>query len=152
MHPSTEPPAARILIVDDQRSSVRLLELALRRAGYADVMSTTEPRAVTALYREHHFDLIVIDLQMPEMNGFEVMEQLRGISGAERVALLAMSADPEQMPAALQAGGSAFISKPFLLADVVSRVRLLLELASVRDLEEGSRISAARSSRCVILP
>jgi CheY-like chemotaxis protein len=128
MLPSIDPPAARILIVDDQRSNVRLLEHTLKRAGYDEVMSTIEPRAVAALYREHHFDLIMIDLQMPDMNGFEVMEQLRGMNGAERVALLAMSADPEQMPAALQAGGSSFLSKPFLLADVVSRVRLLLEL------------------------
>jgi CheY-like chemotaxis protein len=128
MLPSIDPPAARILIVDDQPSNVRLLEHTLKRAGYDEVMSTIEPRAVAALYREHHFDLIMIDLQMPEMNGFQVMEQLRGMNGAERVALLAMSADPEQMPAALRAGGSSFLSKPFLLADVVSRVRRLLEL------------------------
>jgi len=128
MLPSIDPQAARILIVDDQRSNIRLLEHTLKRAGYDEVMSTIEPRAVAALYREHHFDLIMIDLQMPEMNGFQVMEELRGMGGAERVALLAMSADPEQMPAALQAGGSSFLSKPFLLADVVSRVRLLLEL------------------------
>jgi DNA-binding response OmpR family regulator len=151
MLPSIDPQAARILIVDDQKTNVCLLELTLRRAGYVEVMTTTEPRAVFALFLQHRFDLIMIDLQMPEMNGYEVIKQVRRISGGERVALLAMSADPEQMLAALQAGGSAFMGKPFLLADVVARVRLLLELANVRDLEE-SRISAARASRYVILP
>ncbi|HYI07571.1 MAG TPA: response regulator [Thermoanaerobaculia bacterium] len=134
MPPSTDRPAPRILIVDDQPSNVRLLEHTLRRAGYAEVMSTVEPREVAALHRQHRYDLILLDLRMPEMNGFEVMEQLREIG--EGVAILVMSAESAEMSAALEAGASSFLGKPFKLPDVVDRVRSMLETARPRDLEE----------------
>lgn len=136
MPPSTDRSCARILIVDDQPSNVRLLEFTLRRAGYLDVASTTDPREVAALHLQHRYELILLDLKMPEMDGFEVMEQLRRIGGADRVSILMMSADSSKMTAALEAGASSFLSKPFVLGDVVARVRLMLEAASPRDLEE----------------
>lgn len=121
---STDAP--RILIVDDQPSNVRLLEHTLRRGGYAEVASTVDPQQVEALHREHAYDLIVLDLQMPRMNGFQVMERLRGLEGGDRVAILVMSADPSLMVAALEGGGDSFLSKPFVLADVLARVQLML--------------------------
>lgn len=136
MPPSTDRSCARILIVDDQPSNVRLLEFTLRRAGYLDVASTTDPREVAALHLQHRYELILLDLKMPEMDGFEVMEQLRRIGGADRVSILMMSADSSKMTAALEAGASSFLSKPFVLGDVVARVRLMLEAASPQDLEE----------------
>ena len=142
MTPSTDRPAARILIVDDQPSNVRLLEHTLRRAGYAEVMSTMEPREVAALYRQHRYDLILLDLRMPEMNGFEVMEQLREIG--EGVAILVMSAESAEMSAALEAGASSFLGKPFKLPDVVDRVRSMLETARPRDLPMPASASAPR--------
>ena len=122
---STEVAAVRILIVDDQISNVRMLDLALRRAGYAGVTSTTDPTAVTALQLATPYDLILLDLQMPGMTGFQVMEQLRAEKGP-RPAILVISADPALMVAALEAGADGFLSKPFRLPDVMERVQLLL--------------------------
>jgi adenylate cyclase len=118
---------ARILIVDDQQSNLRLLELTLRRAGYIGVTSTTEPQDVCALHCRNHYDLIILDLQMPHMNGFQVMEELASVEGREWVVILVLSADPAQMTRALEAGAAAFLSKPFVLAEVVLRVQLMLE-------------------------
>lgn len=122
---------ARILIVDDQRSNVRLLEQTLRRAGYGEVMATTEPREVAPLHLQHDYDLILLDLQMPEMNGFEVLDQLREIRGAHPVSILVLSADSTQVPTVLDKGGDSFIGKPFRLPEVVERVRGMLKAAGV---------------------
>ena len=124
---STDVFRSRILIVDDQESNVRLLECALRRGGYVAVSSTTDPREVCALHRRNRYDLILLDLQMPRMNGFEVMEGLGKIEGEDMVAALVLSADPAQMVRALEAGAGSFLSKPFVLAEVLLRVRLMLE-------------------------
>jgi CheY-like chemotaxis protein len=122
---STDAPP-KILIVDDQVSNVRLLEHTLRRGGYTEVSSTIDPRTVAAMHLEHEYDLILLDLQMPEMNGFQVMQQLRAMDGGARVAILVISADPSHMLAAVEGGGSSFLSKPFKLADVLERVRVML--------------------------
>ena len=68
---------ASILIVDDQESNVQLLEQMLREAGYLNITSTMDPHAVCALHRDNHYDLILLDLQMPGMDGFEVLKALR---------------------------------------------------------------------------
>jgi DNA-binding response OmpR family regulator len=121
----TEVFGARILIVDDQSSNVKLLEFTLRRAGYREVSSTSDPLQVAALHRQNRYDLILLDLQMPQMNGFEVMVAL---SEAENPAsILVLSADPSQTSAALQCGASDFLGKPFDLGEVLLRVRRLLE-------------------------
>src|SRR5258706_5678183 len=113
----TEAFGARILIVDDQSSNVKLLEFTLRRAGYREVSSTSEPLQVAALHRQNRYHLILLDLQMPQMNGFEVMSEL---SEAENpVSVLVLSADPSQTSAALQCGASDFLGKPFDLGEVL---------------------------------
>ena len=129
MLPSTEPSGPKILIVDDQRSNVRLLEQTLSRAGYAEVMATTEPREVTALHLQHRYDLILLDLQMPQMNGLEVIRQLQEIKRTHHVAILVLSADATQMSTALQEGADGFLGKPFRLPDVVERVQHMLNTA-----------------------
>lgn len=126
MAPSNEASDARILLVDDQSSNLRLLEQTLRRAAFTEVMSTTEPREVQALHAKHRYDLILLDLQMPEMSGFEVMERLREIRAENPVAILVLSADSSQMPAVFEAGADSFLGKPFRLPDVVERVASML--------------------------
>jgi len=108
-----------ILIVDDQQTNVRLLECTLRRGGFDSITTTTDPSAVAALQREHHYDLILV--VMPGMNGFQVMEAL-----GRDVPILIMTADPRQRARAMVAGARDFISKPFVLADVITRVSRLL--------------------------
>jgi CheY-like chemotaxis protein len=117
----------RILIVDDQPSNVRLLEHTLQRAGYDEVTSTLDARSVAALHAEHHYDLILLDLQMPEMDGFEVMADLQKVRADHPVAILVLSADLTQVNAALAQGADSFLGKPFRLPDVVERVKLMLK-------------------------
>jgi CheY-like chemotaxis protein len=119
----------RILIVDDQPSNIRLLEHTLRRAGYEEVMSTTNPCEVTTLHEQHHYDLILLDLQMPELDGFGVLGQLQAVRPANPVAVLVISAGSAEMPAALQSGGDGFLAKPFRLPEVVERVSQMLSRA-----------------------
>jgi CheY-like chemotaxis protein len=116
----------RILIVDDQPSNVRLLEHTLRRAGYAAVMSTTQPAQVSGMHLEHEYDLILLDLQMPVMNGLEVIAQLQQIRAAHPVSILVLSADGSQTKAALTTGADSFLAKPFRLPEVVERVESML--------------------------
>ena len=126
---STDVSGGRILIVDDQQSNLRLLEYTLRRGGYVAVTSTTNPLEVCALHRLNRYELILLDLQMPLMNGFQVLEGLRNAEGKQRVAVLVLSADPSQMVRSLEAGADGFLAKPFILAEVLLHVRLLLEKA-----------------------
>ena len=126
MAASRDAHAARILVVDDQASNVRLLELALRRGNYTNVSSTSDPREVKALHMEGRFDLIMLDLQMPMMNGFEVMKEIRALDDSADVAILVMSADPAQMVASLEGGANSFLSKPVVLSEVLARVGTML--------------------------
>ena len=68
---------AHILIVDDQEPNISLLTQTLNEAGYINVSSTMMPQEVCALHRKHSYDLILLDLQMPDMDGFQVMEGLK---------------------------------------------------------------------------
>jgi adenylate cyclase len=119
---------ARILIVDDQASNVAMLEQMLGGAGYGSVASTREPRRVCALYRQHHYDLILLDLQMPEMDGFQVMEELKKIEPSGYLPVLVLTAEPEHKLRALKAGAKDFVSKPFALAEILLRVYNMLEI------------------------
>ena len=126
----------KILLVDDQLADIQLLELVLRGAGYTRMTSTSDPRAVCAMHRENHYDLILLDLQMPGMDGFEVMEELKAIETDGYLSVLAVTAQPDHKLRALQCGAKDFVSKPFDLAEVLMRVHNLLE---VRLLHEAAR-------------
>ena len=138
MPPSTDHYDARILIVDDEPANVRLLEHTLKRGGFVEVSSTGDPHEVVALHVKNHYALIVLDLQMPEMDGYEVMEQLQGIAATDPVAILVMSADQTQAATAVEAGATSFLAKPFVLAEVVARVSEILE-STGGDKSEGGR-------------
>ncbi len=127
MPPTEEKPRPRILIVDDLQTNINLLELTLRRAGFQELSSTTDPRAAGSLHRTDHYDLILLDLQMPEMSGLEVLQELGEIRRSQPVLILVISADPRQRDVALAAGADGFIEKPFRLPEVVARVKLLLD-------------------------
>jgi len=119
---------ARILIVDDQEAGVMLLERMLRGAGYVSVTSTMEPGEVRELHLENRFDLILLDLQMPGMDGFQVMEGLKGIEPDGYLPVLVVTAQPGHKLRALQAGAKDFISKPLEPAEVMARVHNMLEV------------------------
>src|SRR5665647_2465465 len=137
----------KILIVDDQEVNVQLLERMLRGAGYTSVTSTMNPREVFELHRKNRYNLILLDLEMPGMDGFKVMEQLKEIEpqdllleltlkhrfqmkeGIEEIEpggylpVIVITAHPGHKLRALQTGARDFISKPFELAEVLARVR-----------------------------
>ena len=119
---------ARILIVDDQASNVMLLEQMLVNAGYRQISSTMDPQMVCALHSEHDFDLILLDLQMPIMDGFQVMEQLKKIETHDYLPVLVITAQPGHKLQALQAGAKDFVSKPFDLIEVQTRIHNMLEV------------------------
>ena len=130
---------ANILIVDDLEANVQLLEKMLRTAGYRRITSTRDPHAVSALHRANHYDLILLDLRMPGMDGFQVMDGLKEIESNGYLPVLAVTAQPAHKLRALQAGAKDFVSKPFDLAEVLLRVHNLLE---VRLLHEAARKQA----------
>ena len=119
---------AKVLVVDDQQANVLLLERMLGAAGYASVTSTLDPRAVCELHEKNRYDLIVLDLQMPGMDGFQVMEGLKPIEKDGYLPVLVITAQPDHKLRALQAGAKDFISKPFDVAEVLMRVHNMLEV------------------------
>lgn len=126
----------KVLIVDNQDASVLLLEQLLRTAGYVAVTSTMDPGEVCALHAKNGYDLILLDVEMPDMDGFQVMEGLKKIETEGYLPVLAVTAQPAHKVRALQSGAKDFISKPFDLAEVLMRVHNMLE---VRLLHEATR-------------
>ncbi len=120
--------SANILVVDDQASNVSLLEQLLRDAGYANVSSTMQPQEVCALHRKNPYDLILLDLQMPGMDGFQVMEGLKTNAADGYLPVIVLTAQPGHKLRALKAGAKDFISKPFDLAEVKTRIHNMLEV------------------------
>jgi two-component system cell cycle response regulator len=126
----------RVLIVDNQEANVLLLERLLIGAGYVSITSTSDPGEVCALHGKNGYDLILLDIEMPGMDGFQVMEGLKEIETEGYLPVLAITAQPAHKLRALQGGAKDFISKPFDLAEVLMRVHNMLE---VRLLHEAAR-------------
>jgi len=122
---------ASILIVDDQLSNVELLQALLHEVGYTQISTTMDPTKVCELHRENRYDLILLDLQMPVMDGFAVMEALKFNETDPYLSVLVITAQPGHKLRALQSGAKDFISKPFDLVEARTRVRNLLEVRLV---------------------
>src|ERR1017187_10141056 len=140
---------ARILIVDDKEANIRLLQGMLRIAGYASVESTTDPNQVCGLHRKNRYSLILLDLQMPGMDGFQVMEGLKEIEEDGYLPVLVITAQPSLKLRALQAGAKDFVSKPFDLAELRARVHNILEVRLLH-LEAKNYVRELEASREVI--
>jgi putative two-component system response regulator len=119
---------ASILIVDDLVANIHLLTRILTSAGYTAISSTTNPHIVCDLHRKNCYDLILLDLQMPGMTGFQVMEGLKDIEQESYLPVLVITAQPDEKLHALKAGAKDFISKPFELSEVLVRVHNMLEV------------------------
>jgi putative two-component system response regulator len=121
---------ARILIVDDEQANVGVLSQILSRVGYTNLQTTTDPRLVLRLYQEFQPDLILLDLHMPDLDGFAVLEQLTPlIPQGTYLPVLTLTGDarPETRQRALAMGAKDFLTKPFDLTEVLLRIRNLLE-------------------------
>ena len=119
---------AKILVVDDKEANIQLIDGMLRVAGYACVHSTTDPNEVCELHRKNRYGLILLDLQMPGMDGFQVMEGLKEIEEDGYLPVLVITAQPGHKLRALEAGAKDFVSKPFDLAELRARVHNILEV------------------------
>jgi putative two-component system response regulator len=120
---------ATILIVDDQMTNILLLESILQNAGYLKVHSTQDPTQVVSLVKELSPDLICLDIRMPQINGFQVMGQLKIIRKNAYLPILVLTSeeDRETRLRALESGAKDFLHKPFDKVEVLMRIRNLLE-------------------------
>lgn len=133
--------SASILIVDDQESNVNLLDQLLSDAGYTNVASTMKPQEVCALHRKNHYDLILLDLQMPDMDGFQVIEALKTNDADGYLPVVVITAQPGHKLRALRAGARDFVSKPFDLVEVKTRIHNTLEVRVLyKELENCNRL------------
>jgi CheY-like chemotaxis protein len=118
----------KVLIVEDQEANALLLERILRGAGYVSITSTMDSDEVCELHRNNRYDLILLDLEMPNMDGYQVMEGLKKIEPGANLPVLVITGHPGHKLRALQAGAQGFISKPFEIAEVVACVHNILEV------------------------
>jgi putative two-component system response regulator len=121
---------AAILIVDDEPANVKLLEKILQRQGYRNIQSTCDSREVTALCDTTRFDAFLLDIRMPHLSGFDVMEQLQQRFKDDYLPVLVLSAQPdmETRLKALSLGAKDFLTKPFDQLEAVTRIHNLLEV------------------------
>lgn len=120
---------ASLLIVDDQEVNIHLLRRILQMEGFEQIISTTDSRQAADIYLQHQPDLVLLDLNMPHMDGFSVLEALHTLPGRLKPNVLVLTAQSETSirVRALQSGARDFLSKPFDRQEVISRIRNLLE-------------------------
>ncbi len=120
----------RILVVDDNPVNIAIVEKILNHEGYRHVDAVTDPTQVSRLYRESHYDLILLDVHMPEMSGLDVMAQLTRDNPEDYLPILILTADhsDETRNLCLASGAKDFIGKPFDRVEVLLRVRNILEV------------------------
>lgn len=144
-------PLARILMVDDEEANLTLLQRILEPAGYVNFRSTTDPEEVLSLCREFHPDLLILDILMPRMDGFEVLSEVRNRLGEEDylpVLILTSDQSPETKRKGLSAGAQDFLTKPLSPTEVRLRVRNLLVTRFLHfELQEHNRHLEARVRR-----
>ena len=125
---ATDILAARILIVDDDPDAVHTLAQALTLNGYSAVETTIDPHAVRELHRANGYDLILLDVQMPSMDGFEVMEGLKEFERDGYLPVLALTGEPGHRMRALACGAKDFLRKPVDIEELLLRVRNMIEV------------------------
>jgi putative two-component system response regulator len=120
----------RILIIDDERGNIKILERFLKAAGYTQVKSVLDSRKAVNAYIEFLPDLVLLDLKMPNLDGFQVMEQLKNVDRSSYLPVLVLTAQrdhPTRMKA-LELGAKDFLTKPFDMAETILRIQNMLEV------------------------
>lgn len=138
---------AKIFIVDDQEISIRLLEGILRKAGYQNIISTTDSRQAKEIYLKYQPDLVVLDLNMPYLDGFQVMEQFKELEPDNYLPVLVISNEEnkEMRFLALETGAKDFVDKPYDRVDVTIRIHNLLEVRMLHnEVRDQNKILEAR--------
>ena len=120
---------ARILIVDDESVNLKLLDKMLSAQGYSNLVLVQDSRQVLEIYRQARTDLILLDINMPHLDGFEVMEQLKALDDPlfPPVVILTAQHGQDFLLRALNSGARDFITKPFYCNELLARVRNMLD-------------------------
>ena len=155
MLPTTGLTSCRILVVDDEEANVALLLALLEDGGYCNVASTQDARMAAALYRSFRPDLVLLDLHMPHMSGFAVMESFAEMRDADEfIPILVLTADvnPQARLRALAQGAIDFLTKPLDALEVMLRIRNLLATHMLHSQQQALRKQAeARKLRAELL-
>ncbi len=122
-------PEARLLVVDDEPNILELLATSLRFAGF-EVVTATNGRDALAESRRSRPDLVVLDVMMPDMDGFSVVRRMRGEGSTAPVLLLTARDATEDKVTGLTVGGDDYVTKPFSLEEIVARIRAVLRRTS----------------------
>jgi PleD family two-component response regulator len=140
----------KILIIDDERITVGLLEHVLRTSGYNRVLGLTDSRQALETCTTFNPDLILLDLIMPEPDGFAVLETLRASDASESflpIVVLTADVSEEAKERALEAGATDFLVKPVSRAEALLRIRNLLETRRVHVILENERSALEEAVR-----
>ncbi len=138
-----------VLIVDDELNNIELLEQILSQEGYSSLISTKDSRMAQELYVKHQPDLVILDLMMPYLNGFEVIDRLSEIEKDSYAPILVLTAqaDYDNRLRALEGGARDFLGKPFDYLEVLCRTRNILEVRILHKKLKGSNINLEKVVR-----
>lgn len=132
---------AKILLVDDCEDNLFTIAESLRMAGYSHVDTVTNPTSVRAMHERTNYDLIVLDMQMPHMDGLEVMESLADVEKTPYLPVLTITGNSDYKIAALKAGARDFLTKPYDLTELHQRIHNLLEVRLLyKSVSEQNRV------------
>ncbi|MBI3617526.1 MAG: response regulator [Candidatus Omnitrophica bacterium] len=122
--------SARILIVDDQKVNARLLEEIFRKAGYKNITCVHDSRDAQAAYAALKPHAVILDINMPYMDGFQIIQQLKETRGAEHLPILMLTqlGDNDLRFLALESGARDYLNKPYDAIEVLLRVRNMIEV------------------------
>ena len=149
----TPPLGARILIIEDDEVNAQLLERMIRNLGYGEIARTSDPQQSIPLFEQFAPDIVLLDLHMPLMDGFEVLSQIRERTADSYLPVLVLTGDQsgEVKARALAAGATDFLTKPFDSTEVLLRINNLLETRRLHlDLEAKNlmlQMKASENSR-----
>ncbi|WP_211293946.1 response regulator transcription factor [Lentzea kentuckyensis] len=129
----------RVLVVDDESTLAELMSMALRMEKW-DVRTALDGQTAVRTAREFRPDVVVLDVMLPDFNGFEVLRKMRADFPALPVLFLTAKDAVEDRIAGLTAGGDDYVTKPFSLEEVVLRLRALLRRTGVTDADAGARL------------
>ncbi|MDY6931192.1 MAG: response regulator [Halobacteriota archaeon] len=121
----------KILIVDDEIDSLKSLKMALEFEGYAVVEAMNGPKALDIVYAEHP-DLVLLDLMMPEMDGYEVCRKMRGDSKISHIPVIMLTciSEVDNKIEGIEVGADDYVTKPFNLSELKARVKMVLRRAA----------------------
>ena len=145
-----DPPSSSILLVDDERANLDLLEDMLRRQGFHAIVRTSDAREAVPLFERDRPDLVLLDLHMPFRSGFEVLADLRARTAPDDyLPVLVLTADATfaAKQRALREGAHDFLTKPFVNAEVLLRVRNLLHTRALYGAQRAARAAAEQAER-----